>query len=81
RRELFHEYVQFDTLLNVHGFGANLSAQAVGKGKIVMTATYNGKMRQFSVSNTLHIPTARCNLISGSRIDKKGVSTCTGGGK
>ncbi|KAJ7705090.1 hypothetical protein B0H14DRAFT_2937463 [Mycena olivaceomarginata] len=53
---LFHDYVQFDTPLNVHGFGANLSAQAVGKGKIVMTATYDGKSRQFSVSNALHIP-------------------------
>ncbi|KAJ7606387.1 hypothetical protein DFH06DRAFT_1251254 [Mycena polygramma] len=67
RRELFHDYVQFDTPLNVHGFGANLSAQAVGKGKIVMKATYDGVLRQFSVSNALHIPTARCNLISGSQ--------------
>jgi hypothetical protein len=46
-----------------------------------MMAVYNGKTRQFSVSNTLHIPTARCNLTSGSRIDKKGVSTRTGSGK
>ncbi|KAJ6627807.1 hypothetical protein B0H10DRAFT_1638928, partial [Mycena sp. CBHHK59/15] len=74
-------YVEFDMPLNVHGFSANLSAQAVGKGKIVMSATYDGVHRQFSVSNALHIPTARCNLISGSRIDKKGVSTRTGNGK
>ncbi|KAJ7770851.1 hypothetical protein DFH07DRAFT_681539, partial [Mycena maculata] len=74
-------YVKFDTPLNVHGFGANLSAQAVEKGKIVMSATYNGLHRQFSVSNALHIPTACCNLISGSRIDKKGVSTRTGNSK
>jgi hypothetical protein len=46
-----------------------------------MTAAYDGRTRQFSVSNALHIPTARCNLISGSRIDKKGVSTRTGSGK
>ncbi|KAJ6467034.1 hypothetical protein DFH09DRAFT_804682, partial [Mycena vulgaris] len=70
-----------DTPLNVHGFGANLSAQAVGKGKIVMEITYDGTKHNFSVSNALHIPTARCNLISGSRIDKKGVSTQTGNGK
>ncbi|KAJ7879953.1 hypothetical protein B0H14DRAFT_2164500, partial [Mycena olivaceomarginata] len=81
RRVLFHDYIQFDTPLNVHGFGANLSAQAIGKGKIVMTAAYDGKTRQFSMLNALHIPTARCNLISGSRIDKKGVSTRTGSGK
>ncbi|KAJ7934662.1 hypothetical protein B0H13DRAFT_1854961 [Mycena leptocephala] len=31
--------------------------------------------------DALHISTARCNLISGSRIDKKGVSAGTGSGK
>ncbi|KAJ6607250.1 hypothetical protein B0H10DRAFT_1632723, partial [Mycena sp. CBHHK59/15] len=62
-------------------FGAKLSAQAVGKGKIVMEATYDGTKHQFSISNALHIPTTRCNLISGSRIDRKGVSTQTGNGK
>ncbi|KAJ7263154.1 hypothetical protein B0H12DRAFT_993585, partial [Mycena haematopus] len=51
------------------------------KGKIVMDSTYDGVKRRFSVFNALHIPTARCNLISGSRIDKKGVSTRTGNGK
>ncbi|KAJ6491551.1 hypothetical protein DFH09DRAFT_855425, partial [Mycena vulgaris] len=74
-------YTPFDMPLNVHGFGANLSAQAVGKGKIIMETTYDGTRDNFFVSNALHIPTARCNLISGSRIDRKGVSTQTGNGK
>ncbi|KAJ7884217.1 hypothetical protein B0H13DRAFT_2045923 [Mycena leptocephala] len=43
-------------------------------------ATYDGTKRQFSVSNALHIPTARCNLISGSRIDRKGVMPFASGG-
>jgi hypothetical protein len=81
KQQLFHEYTLFDTLLDVHGFGANLSAQAVRKGKIVMEATYNGTKHRFSVSNALHIPTACCNLISGSRIDRKEVSTQTGNSK
>ncbi|KAF9026412.1 hypothetical protein BDZ89DRAFT_921514, partial [Hymenopellis radicata] len=81
RRELFGDYVSFDNPLNVHGFGANLSAQAVGKGKVVLKATYDGMARHFSVSNALHIPTARCNLLSGSRLDRKGVNTRTGGGR
>jgi len=38
-------------------------------------------MRNFSVSNVLHIPTARCNLVSGSRLERKGVNTQTGKGK
>jgi hypothetical protein len=81
RIEAFHDYSAFDSALTVHGFGTNLTTQAVGKGRIVMRATYDGAQRNFSISNALHIPTARCNLISGSRLDKKGVSTQTGNGK
>jgi len=33
------------------------------------------------VSNVLHIPTARCNLISGTHLDQKGVNTQTGNSK
>ncbi|KAJ7102665.1 hypothetical protein C8R43DRAFT_837331, partial [Mycena crocata] len=51
------------------------------KGKIMLKATYDGTSRNFSLSNALHIPTARCNLISGSRLDRKGVNTQTGKGK
>ncbi|KAJ7194901.1 hypothetical protein C8J57DRAFT_991550, partial [Mycena rebaudengoi] len=51
------------------------------KGKILLNATYDGVARNFSMSNVLHIPTARCNLISGSRLDRKGVNTQTGKGK
>lgn len=79
-QQLFHDYETFDTPLNVHGFGSNLSTIAVGKGKILLKSSYAGVAKEFSISNALHIPTARCNLISGSRIDKKGVSTTTGNG-
>ncbi|KAF8145471.1 hypothetical protein K438DRAFT_1427693, partial [Mycena galopus ATCC 62051] len=41
----------------------------------------DGTTLHFSISNVLHIPTARYNLISGSRIDRKGVSMRTGSGK
>ncbi|KAJ7111118.1 hypothetical protein C8R46DRAFT_838123, partial [Mycena filopes] len=51
------------------------------KGKVVLKTMYDGATRHFSLSNALHIPTARCNLISGSRLDRKGVNTQTGNGK
>ncbi|KAF7374996.1 Integrase catalytic domain-containing protein [Mycena sanguinolenta] len=79
--ESFHDYTAFESPLVVHGFGTSLTTQAVGKGKVVLKSTYDGTTRNFSLSNVLHIPTARCNLISGSRLDRKGVNTQTGNGK
>ncbi|KAF5389568.1 hypothetical protein D9757_004186 [Collybiopsis confluens] len=86
-RHIFHDeqffanYTKFDIPLAVHGFGSNLTAAAIGKGTVSMRARFDGETRLFSVSNALHIPSARCNLISGSRLDKKGVSTATGNGR
>ena len=77
----FHDYTQFESPLTVQGFGTSLTTQAVGKGKIIMNSAYDGTRRIFSMSNALHIPTAQCNLISGSRLDRKGVQTQTGNGK
>ncbi|KAF9455225.1 hypothetical protein BDZ94DRAFT_1145962, partial [Collybia nuda] len=71
----------FDSPLVVHGFGTSLLTQAIGKGKIIINSSYGGVNRRFSMSNALYIPTARCNLISGSRLDRKGVDTRTGKGK
>ena len=81
KHEFFHEYAAFESPLAVHGFGTSLTTQAVGKGKIILKSTYVGLTCNFSVSNVLHIPTARCNLVSGSRLDRKGVNTQTGKGK
>ena len=80
-RKFFHDYADLDTPLSVHGFGSKLSAVAIGKGSIVLKASVGNSTRTFSLSNVLHIPSARCNLISGSRLDRKGVSTRTGDGK
>jgi len=81
KHELFHNYAMFESPLAVHGFGTSLMTQAVGKGKIILKSMYDGVMCNFSVSNVPHIPTARCNLLSGSRLDRKGVNTQTGKGK
>jgi len=80
-RRFFHDYILLDEPLKVHGFGSKLSAVAVGKGTIILQSKIGNSYRNFSLSNVLHIPSARCNLISGSRLDQKGVSTRTGNGK
>jgi len=81
KQKLFHDYTVFESPLAVHGFGTNLTTQAVGKGRIVLKSTYDSMTRNFSVSNVLHIPTARCNLICGTQLDQRGVNTETGNGK
>ena len=81
KHELFHDYAMFESPLAVHGFGTSLTTQAVRKGKVILKSTYDGLVHNFSVSNVLHIPTAHCNLLSGSRLDRKGVNTQTGKGK
>jgi len=58
KQKLFHDYTVFESPLAVHGFGTNLTAQAVGKGRIVLKSMYNSTTHNFSVSNVLHIPTA-----------------------
>lgn len=80
-RSLFHDYTELETPLNVHGFGSKLTAVATGKGTIVLKSKFGSSTRAFSLSNVLHIPSTRCNLISGSRLDRKGVRTRTGDGK
>ena len=80
-QKFFHDYVLLSEPLKVHGFGSKLSAVAVGKGTIILHSKIGNSHRNFSLSNVLHIPSARCNLISGSRLDQKGVSTMTGNGK
>lgn len=79
-KDWFHNYEDLISPLKMLGFGSDLSATAIGKGTIILKATHNNTTRQFSLSNVLHIPTARSNLISGSRLDKKGVSTLSGKG-
>ncbi|KAJ7221413.1 hypothetical protein GGX14DRAFT_301683, partial [Mycena pura] len=48
---------------------------------VLLKGTYEGRSCVFPIANALHIPTARTNLISGSRLDANGVITQTGKGK
>jgi hypothetical protein len=78
---LFQSYHQFDTAVNVNGFDSNLSVPAPARGVIRLESIVNSHKLMLDISDTLHVPTAHVNLISGSALDLKGVSTVTQNGK
>lgn len=80
-RRLFITYNQFPAPLKVNGFDSGLSTTAPAAGTIRLTSTVDGQTSIFDISEVLHVPTARVNLISGSALDKKGVIAVLGKGK
>ena len=67
--------------MNVNGFDSGLSAPAPAGGIVRLESIVNGHKLILDISDALHVPTARVNLISGSALDLKGVSTVTHNGK
>jgi hypothetical protein len=80
-RALFRSYNQFDTAVNVNGFDSGLSAPAPAGGIVRLESIVNGHKFILDISDALDVPTARVNLISGSALDQKGVTTITYNGK
>lgn len=54
---------------------------AVGKGNLMFRSTLNGRERTFLIQDILFCEDMRCNLISGSMLDRNGVRMLFGGGK
>jgi hypothetical protein len=80
-RSLFSNYRPFTSALTVKGFDSNASGSAVGLGNIQIRSYYKGKPTSiFTLSDVLHVPNARCNLLSQTKIDPKGVHSHTGDG-
>jgi hypothetical protein len=84
-RHVFHDRTAFEdyksiTPLPVKGFGRNLSTVAVGCGSVRLRCNYGGRTYSILLTNVLHIPAARSNLISGVRLDKAGVTSTLGNG-
>jgi hypothetical protein len=77
-RSSFTEYTPIPPL-TVKGFGNQLSTLAVGRGTVQLR-TINGA-RSFTLTNALHIPTARANLLSQVRLDRKGIGATLSHGK
>jgi hypothetical protein len=53
---------------------------AVGRGTVRLHCTYGERTYSILLTNVLHIPAARSNLVSGVCLDKAGVTSTLGNG-
>jgi hypothetical protein len=84
-RHVFHDQTAFETYeeippLPVKGFGRDYSTVAIGRGSVRLQGHHGTSSPPITLSNVLHIPAARSNLISGGILDRAGVSATTRGG-
>jgi hypothetical protein len=80
---VFHDRNAFEVYkeippLTVKGFGKNLSTIAIGWGTIHLKGRYQNNKSSILLTNVLHIPAARTNLISGLQLNKVGVMSMLG---
>ncbi|KAI0082960.1 hypothetical protein BDY19DRAFT_866114, partial [Irpex rosettiformis] len=62
-------------------FGSSQSTSAVGVGDIYFNAQCNGAPTELKLSNVLHVPTARLNLVSQGCLERRGVTCHSANGK
>jgi hypothetical protein len=79
-RHVFHDRSAFENYkmiapLAVKGFGKNLFTAAIGLGTVRLRCKYGDRTSSILLTNVLHIPAARSNLVSGMCLDNAGVST------
>jgi hypothetical protein len=78
-RHVFHDRNAFEkyspiTPLPVKGFEDNLTAPAVGIGSVRLQCRVGVQPSTFVLTNVLHIPSARSNLVSGALLYGLGVA-------
>jgi hypothetical protein len=84
-RHVFHDKTAFESYttiepLAVKGFGHDLSTVAIGHGTVRLRCKIGDNQTWILLTDVLHIPAARSNLISGIRLDNAGVTTTLGNG-
>jgi hypothetical protein len=80
---VFHDRATFEMYqpiepLCVKGFSKGLVTMAIGRGMICILGWYGQCSCNIVLHNVLHIPAAHSNLISGTLLDKAGVSASVG---
>jgi hypothetical protein len=79
---VFKDYHPLNPPIPVNAFGSNLATVAVAIGSVELESFIDDQTQdRFVLTRVLHIPDARCNLVSGIQLDRKGVFTTTGNGK
>ena len=79
-RHIFFDRTHFDNYrtippLTINGFGSSVSSAAIGVGDIFLHAKCNGKTSTIKLSEVLHVPSARMNLVSQGCLERRGVSS------
>jgi hypothetical protein len=81
-RAVFKEYTPLVPPVQVNAFGSHLATIAVAIGSVELESFIDDQHTdRFVLTRVLHIPDARCNLVSGIQLDRKGVFATTGNGK
>jgi hypothetical protein len=62
----------------VKGFGDRLATTAVGHSSVCLQSKYGSRTSSFLLTNVLHIPIARTNLVSGIQLATHSVVTTLG---
>lgn len=71
-RGLFRNYREIEPIA-VKAFGSTLTTSATGVGSIVFETSCNGNKSTIELSNVLHVPGARLNLISQGCLERHGI--------
>jgi hypothetical protein len=84
-RHVFHDREAFEVYdpiepVAVKGFGKNIAIAAIGCGTVRVEGHYGTQECTILLKDALHIPAARCNLVSGVQLDKIGITATTGNG-
>lgn len=66
--------------LTIKGFGSTLSTDALGVGDIHLRATCHGRTSTIKLTDVLHVPSARLNLVSQGCLDRRGMAMRSDGG-
>ena len=82
-RHVFHDRSVFESYENilplaVNGFGENLSTTAIGRGSVRLTSHPTYHHSSILLTNVLHIPLARSNLVSGTQLHDRDVFATLG---
>lgn len=85
-RHIFFNISHFDNYraiapLSVKGFESSVTTSAVGVGDVLLRVHCNGKSSVIKLSDVLHVPSARLNLVSQGCLARRGMSLRESHGK
>lgn len=79
-KSVFNNYRKISHI-QVKGFGSSLATSAIGVGDVHLAVTINGVMSTVKLSDALHVPSARLNLVSQGCLQRRGVDCIMKDGK